>query len=188
MKTENQLQKDYTLNIPKKYGGGSFFRCKRICRRNKVALKLTSFLQNGKPTAADLSMSVYKVDELQSVDESNIQNYLWLTSDLVGKVESPSSYFDFGDPRRVELMDNLMLTNGWRRFKWKNVLNEKNTGFEFLPELAGKIVTGRVIPNNNNLPLNGITAYLSMPSKRTQFHSALSDQKRSFEISVCRFL
>ena len=149
---------------------------KEYAERNKVSLKLTSFLQNGKPTAADLSMSVYKIDDLQSIDESNIQNYLWLTSDLVGKVESPNSYFNYGDPQRVALMDNLMLTNGWRRFKWDNVLSDRNPGFDFIPEIAGKIVTGRVVPNNSNMQVNGITAYLSMPSKRTQFRSSMSDQ------------
>jgi hypothetical protein len=160
---------------------------KEYAERNKVALKLTSFLQNGKPTVADLSMSVYKIDELQSVDESNIQNYLWLTSDLVGKVESPNSYFNFGDPQRVALMDNLMLTNGWRRFKWDNVLNDRNPGFEFIPEIAGKIITGRVIPSNTGLPVNGITAYLSMPSKRTQFRSSKSDQSGRLKFQFADF-
>jgi hypothetical protein len=149
---------------------------KEYSERNKVAIKLNSFLQDGKPTSADLSMSVYKIDELQSIDESNIQNYVWLTSDLVGKVESPNSYFNFTDPQRLALMDNLMLTNGWRRFKWDHVLNELNPSFEFIPEIAGKIVTGKVIPSNKNLPVNGILAYLSMPSKRTQFRSSMSDQ------------
>ncbi len=160
---------------------------KEYSERNKVALKLNSFLQDGKPTAADLSMSVYKIDELQSIDESNIQNYLWLTSDLVGKVESPNSYFNFGDPQRVALMDNLMLTNGWRRFKWDHVLNELNPSFEFIPEIAGKIVTGKVIPSNNNLPVNGILAYLSMPSKRTQFRSSMSDKTGRFKFQFSDF-
>ena len=149
---------------------------KQYAERNKVSLKLTSFLQSGKPTAADLSMAVYKIDDLQSIDETNIQNYLWLSSDLIGNLESPNSYFNTNDPQRFEAMDNLMLTNGWRRFNWENVLNEHKPTFDFIPEIAGKIVTGRVIPTNNSLPINGITAFLSMPSKRTQFHSALSDK------------
>jgi hypothetical protein len=160
---------------------------KTYTKRNKVALKLTSFLQNGKPTAADLSMSVYKIDELQSVDESNIQNYFWLTSELVGTVESPSSYFNFGDPQRSESVDNLMLTNGWRRFKWEDVLNDKAPSFEFIPEIAGKIITGKVIPANKNLPINGISAYLSMPSKRTQFRSSMSDQNGRLKFQFADF-
>jgi hypothetical protein len=144
--------------------------------RNKVSVKLNSFLVSGKGTNADLSMAVYKVDELQPIDETNIQNYLWLSSDLIGKVESPNSYFNEADPQRFEAMDNLMLINGWRRFNWEIVLNDKKPAFEFLPEIAGKIVTGRVVPNKDNLPINGITAYLSMPSKRTQFRSSMSDQ------------
>jgi hypothetical protein len=121
-------------------------------------------------------MAVYKIDELQSIDETNIQNYLWLSSDLVGNVESPNSYFNEGDPLRFQAMDNLMLTNGWRRFNWDNVLNDKKPTFEFLPEIAGKIITGRIVPIRDNLPMKGITAYLSMPSKRTQFRSSTSDE------------
>jgi len=142
---------------------------------------------SGKGSAADLSMAVYKVDELQPIDESNIQNYFWLSSDLVGKVESPNSYFNEGDPKRFEAMDNLMLVNGWRRFNWDAVLNDKKPSFEFLPEIAGKIVTGKVIPNNNNLPINGITAYMSMPSKRTQFRSAMSDQNGNLKFQFNDF-
>ena len=149
---------------------------KEYAERNKVALKLTSFLQNGKPTSADLSMSVYKIDDLQSIDETNIQNYLWLSSDLIGQVESPNSYFNSTDPQRFEAVDNLMLTNGWRRFNWDNVLNNSKPSFNFIPEIAGKIITGKVIPSNKSLPINGITAYLSMPSKKTQFRSSMSDE------------
>ena len=149
---------------------------KEYAVRNKVSLKLNSFLLSGKGTAADLSMAVYKIDELQPIDETNIQNYLWLSSDLIGNVESPNSYFNEGDPQRFQAMDNLMLTNGWRRFNWENVLNDKKPVFEFLPEIAGKIITGRIVPTKDNLPMKGITAYLSMPSKRTQFRSSTSDE------------
>ena len=155
--------------------------------RNKVSLKLNSFLISGKGTPADLSMAVYKIDELQQIDETNIQNYLWLSSDLVGKVESPNAYFNEGDPQRLQAMDNLMLTNGWRRFNWDNVLNDKKPSFEFLPEIAGKIITGRIVPNKDNLPLNGITAYMSMPSKRTQFRSAISDQTGKVKFQFADF-
>ncbi|MEI7627698.1 MAG: hypothetical protein WCJ80_05635 [Bacteroidota bacterium] len=160
---------------------------KEYTHRNKVSLKLNSFLLSGKPTSADLSMAVYKIDDLQSIDETNIQNYLWLSSDLIGKVESPNSYFNTSNPNRFEAIDNLMLTNGWRRFNWENVLNEHKPSFEFIPEIAGKIVTGRVIPTNNTFPISGITAFLSMPSKRTQFHSSLSDKNGRIKFQFADF-
>ncbi len=160
---------------------------KQYAERNKVALKLTSFLQNGKPTSADLSMSVYKIDDLQSIDETNIQNYLWLSSDLIGQVESPNTYFNSTDPQRFEAVDNLMLTNGWRRFNWDNVLNNSKPSFNFIPEIAGKIITGKVIPSNKSLPINGITAYLSMPSKKTQFRSSMSDETGRLKFQFADF-
>src|SRR4030095_6245981 len=36
---------------------------------------------------ADLSMAVYLLDSLQGEDDNNILNYLWLTSELKGRVE-----------------------------------------------------------------------------------------------------
>ena len=160
---------------------------KEYAVRNKVSLKLNSFSLSGKGIPADLSMAVYKIDELQPIDETNIQNYLWLSSDLVGKVESPNSYFNEADPQRFQAMDNLMLINGWRRFNWDNVLNDKKPAFEFLPEIAGKIVTGKVVPIKDNLPLNGITAFISMPSKRTQFRSSISDQNGNLKFQFTDF-
>ena len=38
-------------------------------------------------------MAVYKIDSIQSLDENNIQNYIWLNSDLVGRIENPGAYF-----------------------------------------------------------------------------------------------
>jgi len=51
----------------------------------------------------------------------NIKSYLLLTSDLRGEIENPSYYFMANDVKRKELLDILMMTQGWRRF----IFNEK---------------------------------------------------------------
>ena len=71
-------------------------------------------------------MAVYQTDSLQGIDETNIVNYLWLTSDLEGKIESPGNYFNNPGPQTDEAMDNLMMTQGWRRFRWENIRRNKN--------------------------------------------------------------
>lgn len=144
--------------------------------RNKVNLQIETALERGIKTSANLSMSVYRVDSLQNVDESTIQNYIWLTSDLTGKVESPNNYFNINDDGRFEAMDNLMLTNGWRRFQWENILSNTNPSFQYLPEIDGKIITGKVVSLKDNFTPNGVNAYLSMASRRTQFRSSKSDK------------
>ncbi|MEQ1796385.1 MAG: hypothetical protein ABL872_00465, partial [Lacibacter sp.] len=84
--------------------------------RNKVNVNISITDSNGDPKKSKMSMAVYLTDSLQPKDEMDIGNYLWLTSDLTGTIESPQYYFSNNTPEVREAMDNLMLTHGWRRF------------------------------------------------------------------------
>ncbi len=78
--------------------------------RHKITVDLSTTDPSGHPVQADLSMSVFQIDSFQSVPGENILNYLLLTSDLNGIVESPSYYFDHPGPETAEALDFLMLT------------------------------------------------------------------------------
>ena len=92
---------------------------------------------------ADCSLSVYRLDSLQGLPAAHIESYLWLSSDLKGKIESPDYYFDH--PEDEEAMDNLMISHGWRRFRWEEVLRQTRPSFEFPPEYNGAIIQGKVV-------------------------------------------
>ena len=47
----------------------------------------------------------------------NINSYLFVTSDLKGYVHNAGYYFIDNSPARMQKLDLVMLTNGWRRFK-----------------------------------------------------------------------
>ena len=96
--------------------------------------------QQDNPVQADLSLAVYRIDSLQPVDESSILNYLYLTSEL-GPVESPAYYFEENGKNREADMENLMLTHGWRRFNWKNIVLQKSVHIDYPPEYFGHIST-----------------------------------------------
>lgn len=156
--------------------------------RNQVKLSLLSRLENGNATPADLSMAVYKIDSLQGIDPVNIVNYLWLSSDLPTPIANPSIYFDEKNTNRAEAIDYVMLTQGWRKYKWEHILNEgNNTKPEFLPELVGKIITGKVVPIKENAPVNGIGTYLSIPSTHAQFRPSTSDLKGRVQFQFANF-
>ena len=61
---------------------------KQYAPREKITIDLTSAL-NTTPAIADLSVSVYLVDSLPAPEQTFIESYLGLTSDLKGTVESP---------------------------------------------------------------------------------------------------
>lgn len=142
--------------------------------REKVVIDLSTKTKEGKPLSAHMSMAVYHLDSLQSGEDLNINTYLWLISDLAGKVESPSYYFEQNSP---EAMDNLMLTHGWRRFKWGNVFSEIPVMHQFLPEYAGHLVNAVLMDKISNERVSGVQSYITVPSKRMQFKTGMSDEK-----------
>nr|WP_294946667.1 hypothetical protein [uncultured Mucilaginibacter sp.] len=144
--------------------------------RKKVNIPVSAKGISGKPLNADVSMSVYRLDGLQPADAGDdILSYLWLSSDLQGNVESPGYYFTNNTAEADEAADNLMLTQGWRRFEWANVLNNKMPAFSYVPEIHGHIVSATIADNATNTPAKGMLAYLAVPGKRVQLFAAKSD-------------
>jgi len=71
--------------------------------------------------ASNLSVSV--TDALADVGATNdnIISKLLLTSDLRGYVYNPAYYFSNGSDSTKEHLDLVLLTNGWRRYDWKQL-------------------------------------------------------------------
>ncbi len=144
--------------------------------RQKIDVDLAISEESGKSSNADLSMAVYRLDSLQDIDESNIGNYIYLTSEL-GVFESPDYYMQDDGKGREEDLENLLLTHGWRRFNWKNIAPLKPLTIEFLPEYNGHIIHGVLVNSKTGLSTPGIDAYISVPSSRAQYRQTTSDDK-----------
>ncbi|MET3501012.1 hypothetical protein ABIC45_002624 [Mucilaginibacter rubeus] len=144
-------------------------------RRKKVSVDIAAKDFSGRVKPANLSMSVYKIDSLQNIDAGEIFSYLWLKSDLRGNIESPGYYFKNSDAEADTALDNLMLTQGWRRFQWDNVFGNKQAAFSFLPEYDGHLITGKITNTQTGGIAKDVVAYLSVPGKRVQLYAAKSD-------------
>lgn len=103
---------------------------KTYAKRSEIAVNL-----NAKDNA-NVSISIYKADELNLGRNENLSTLLWLSSELKGKVEHPEYYLDHGIENSLDA-DNLMLTQGWRRFKWNDVLGSKLFEPNYVPEYRG---------------------------------------------------
>ena len=147
-----------------------------LAKRRKVNLQIAAKHGMNGFTAANASMAVYKIDSIQNLDDHTIQNYIWLNSDLVGSIENPGAYFQNVNTNTLLAMDQLMLVNGYRRFKWENVLANATPSFKYLPELAGSIITGKMVQKGTNTAVKDITGFVSMPSKNTLFKAGISDE------------
>ncbi len=96
-------------------------------KREKVALSIDLKDFAGVSEVGSLSVSVYSETEypFDDNDEQSIYVDLLLNSDLRGYIEKPNSYFLNTDTINARYLDNLMLTQGWRRFSWKEQLSQK---------------------------------------------------------------
>ncbi len=130
------------------------------------------------PAGTDLSVAVYRPDlpgEENADNTTDIQSYLSLVADLGHPVENPGLYFSDTLTCRAALMDNLMLTQGWRRFSWKEILNEKSRKPVFGPEFNGHIMEARMVDARTNRPRVNEPAYLSVPGAYTRFRITQTD-------------
>ena len=143
--------------------------------RKQVKINVKSSDEFGQAIPADLSIAVYRVDSFDESQTCTIENYFWLSSELKGRIESPGYYFSENDIERDKAMDNLMLTHGWSRFTWQDVLQHTKPVRTFLPEYQGHIIYGKVTDKITRLPSPGILTYLSVPGSRIQLYGAISD-------------
>ncbi len=141
--------------------------------RRKVVLDISAQNDSAAIAGASLSVAVVKSDSLQGNLEGNIFNYLWLSSDLRGEVENPAYYMEVNSQEVTVAIDNLMLTHGWRRFSWTDVLSNNKKQPGFLPEYRGHLIRGTVVDKDDK-PAAGIATYLSTPGKNIQLYTARS--------------
>ena len=121
------------------------------------------------------SIAVYQQDSLQQFSQDDIISYLWLSSDLKGEIESPEFYF-LNEQDNEQAADNLMLTHGWRRFRWETILTATTKkSAAFIPENRGHIVAVKVTHAKDGKLAAGVPCFLSYPSTPFGFTVAKSD-------------
>ena len=125
-------------------------------KREKVKLTLDVKDANAKPTVGSFSVSV--IDEskvpFDESKETTIISNLLLSSDLKGYIEDPNYYFTDINEDRIRQLDILLLTQGWRRFEWKNILSNSFPNLAFEPETTMEI-SGRVKALNGKPVVGG---------------------------------
>lgn len=139
--------------------------------RQQVTLRL------GLPAGAAparLSLAVYLLDSLAAgAAPAGISSVLSLTSDLKGTVEDPDYYLRDSSQTGQLAADNLMLTHGWSRFRWAEVLAGRAPALPYAPELNGPLLQGQV-RTAAGAPAPGIVAYLAAPGRAAHFYTATS--------------
>lgn len=112
--------------------------------REKVTLNIRTTDSEGLPVAADLALSVVDDNLLSFADDKqgHILSKILLEPELKEEVFEANFYFDKNEPKSAQALDNLLLTSGWRRYTWKQILNEPKPIFGYENQKA--VFSGRV--------------------------------------------
>ena len=119
-------------------------------KRAKTIMKLKVQDDKGNPVNGSFSLAVTDAGVVnQKQNQPNIFADLFLTSDIKGYVENPNHYFDTINKTTIKELDDLLLTQGWRRFVWQDLLADKNPASIYSKEKSLS-VAGRAVTTNGN--------------------------------------
>jgi hypothetical protein len=131
--------------------------------REKVKLTVEVKDEKGNPVQGDFSLAVVDDKLLTFADDrqGHVLSAILLQSDVKGKIEEPNFYFDnesdVSRPKpeisRARAMDNLLLTQGWRRFTWEQVNKGEVANTKFASEKG--LVKGNTF-DGQNLPMANV--------------------------------
>lgn len=131
----------------------------------------------GDPIQAELSMAVTDAGLVQQPRYGqNIKNYLLLSSDLTGTINQPEQYFDLSQPNTLQNLELLMMTNGWRRYNWRQVMVKSSS--KLVPR-TGYDICGKM--RSADFEKYGRTVLTMIPlSGKMGFYTASVDQHGGF--------
>lgn len=149
--------------------------------RQKVKLTVAA-KKTGQPAEGNFSIAV--IDEskvpVEEVAEQTILTSLLLTSEIKGYIEKPNYYFTKPTEKTAADLDILMQTQGYRRYSYRNIMNDKYPAIAYLPE-QGIQITG-TLRGNNGIPIKGGNVRLQIDAKNFS-QTVLTDPEGRFVFS-----
>lgn len=137
--------------------------------RQKVKLKVDIYDDEGEVLPADLSLSITEnIISNPALSKETIQSYLLLSADIKGQIDQPIDYFKDTEIATRKNLDLLLMTQGWRRFIWQDVLKTPSKNYAYQPEIG--------------LSISGTTTKINAPSIPVQSVGFLSELTNSFSI------
>jgi hypothetical protein len=145
--------------------------------REKVTIGLSL---SGDPAFSGSGEFSFSAADLQYTDNNSpyptsIASWFLLESDVRGQVEQPSYYFDPSNKERLQDLDLLLMTQGWREFKWKY---DSLSAFR---HDIGFMISGYLKRIINNKPIDGVKVNLGLFLKKSmQLFDTKTDKNGSY--------
>jgi hypothetical protein len=107
-------------------------------KRNEIEITVPENLG-----AASLSVSVTDA-EIERDTTDNIISHFLLSSEIRGRVHNPAYYFSNNSETVMQELDLVMLTNGWRKFEWKDISQGKMPAITYPRDTNYLALSGKV--------------------------------------------
>lgn len=146
-------------------------------RKDPVKMKL-QFDTHLDSLPANFSVAVTDEVKVPSNDDHDkgIVSQMLLASDIKGYVEKPNYYFNSENENRLEALDALMMTQGFRRFDYQDLIAGRLPEVKFMPE-QGITISGVLRQNNGRVQSNG-GLLLSIPGAAIKKDAYTDNQGR----------
>lgn len=116
-------------------------------------------------------------------EEENIYSHILLSSDIKGYVYDPAYYFSSTADSVQQHLDLVMMTNGWRRFKWEDITAGKWPVIKNIPK-PYVTVDGKILGLlSSELVGKDLTMILQTKKNNTQVLSVPVNQKGEFSVN-----
>lgn len=113
--------------------------------------------------------------------KQNILSYLLLDSELRGNIENPSYYFDDNNKTRTFDLDALLLTQGWRNYKYNNHMPRNNFSHKNEPALS---ISGRIGVPFSKIKKEGMKISMMVFGEQPSFYSQQTDSLGYFDFQL----
>jgi TonB-dependent SusC/RagA subfamily outer membrane receptor len=156
--------------------------------REKVTINLEATDVEGKPVEGNFSVAVTDASQvIADPHQENLLTYLLLSSDvsnlsgtdyysaLRGNIEQPAYYFDKENANANRHLDILMMTQGWRRFVWRDLMSDKEPKITNLLETGLEVSGTALKPNGKIADKVTLTLVIKNDKKVPQFMMETTD-------------
>jgi len=154
----------------------------------KATVNVVSKSKTGVAKSASFSLSVTDMNGVVEDKDygTTISSYFLMESDIRGKVYNPGYYFDSSNLKRLDHLDDLLLTQGWRDFLWKTTPKVNDT-ISYNAE-KGITISGRVKELFTDKPKVNSNMTLALINKRhMNIFNATTDSSGAYKFENILF-
>ena len=112
----------------------------RYFRRDTGTVRLQVTDSAGRPIQAELAVSIFDKAYLYQPGHENILSHCYLSEQIRGDIFNPTYYFDTQNDDRIQALDLLLMTQGWRRYVWNS---ESTPCLSLLTDGVSGMLTGK---------------------------------------------